>query len=141
MSDPSFAHLALLHTMDGLTVPPIAYALAGGEEPELVWRNDLNGLTFRIGDHFLKWNPRSTGIDLERECVRLEWIAARHPAPRVADYGTDGDAQWLLTDALPGRLRGRRPVASPSARSDPRHRGRTQGHPRHTDRRLSARLD
>jgi kanamycin kinase len=46
-------------------------------EPELVWRNELDGLTFRIGDRYLKWNPPSTGIDLERERVRLEWISAR----------------------------------------------------------------
>jgi len=117
MSDPRFAHLALQHPMDGLTVPPIAWALAGGDEPELVWRNELNGLTFRLGNRFLKWNPRSTGIDLERERVRLEWIAVRHPAPRVADHGFEGDAQWLLTEALPGvaavgdTWRARRPEA------------------------------
>ena len=75
MSDPRFADLALQHTLRGLEVPRIARALAGGREPELVWRNDLDGLTFRIGDRYLKWNPRSTGIDLERERVRLEWIA------------------------------------------------------------------
>ena len=117
MTDPGFAHLALLHTMAGLTVPPIVQTLAAGDEPQLVWRNELNGLTFRMGDRFLKWNPRSTGIDLDRERVRLEWIAARHPAPRVAAHGSDGDAQWLLTEALPGdsavgdRWRARRPEA------------------------------
>lgn len=117
MSDPTFADLALQHTLDGLEVPRIARALAEGGEPELVWRNDLDGLTFRIGDRFLKWNPRSTGIDLERERVRLDWISTRHPAPRVADHGSDGDAQWLLTEALPGtsavgeRWRARRPEA------------------------------
>ena len=117
MSDPRFADLALQHTLDGLEVPRIARTLAGGREPELVWRNDLDGLTFRIGDHFLKWNPRSTGVDLDLERVRLEWISVRHPAPRVADHGTDGDAQWLLTEALPGssavgdQWRARRPEA------------------------------
>ena len=62
----------------------------------------LDGLTFRIGDRYLKWNPSSTGVDLELERVRLEWLAGRHPAPRVVDHGVDGDAQWLLTEALPG---------------------------------------
>jgi kanamycin kinase len=117
MSDPAFADLKLLHTMRGLTVPPIARDLAGDGEPKLVWRNDLDGLTFRIGDRYLKWNPRSTGIDLDRERVRLEWISGRHPAPRVVDHGIDGDAQWLLTDGLPGgsavgdAWRARRPEA------------------------------
>jgi kanamycin kinase len=117
MSDPRFAGLALRHTLGELEVPPVARSLAGGEAPALVWRNDLDGLTFRIGDRFLKWNPRSTGIDLERERVRLEWLAGRHPAPRVLDHGVEGDAQWLLTEALPGgcavgdRWRARRPEA------------------------------
>lgn len=117
LSDPAFAHLALLHSLRGMEVPAIARALAGGGEPELVWRNDLDGLTFRIADRYLKWNPRSTGIDLERERVRLEWISARHPAPRVVDHGTDADAQWLLTEGLPGgsavgdEWRARRPEA------------------------------
>lgn len=117
MPDPQFAHLAELHTLRGLQVPEIARRLAGDSEPELVWRNDLDGLTFRIGDRYLKWNPRSTGIDLERERVRLRWISRRHPAPRVLDHGVDGDAQWLLTGAVPGgsavgdAWRARRPEA------------------------------
>lgn len=117
MTDPDFADLAPQHTMRGLPMPRIARELAGDGEPELVWRNDLNGLMFRIGDRYLKWNPRSTGIDLERERVRLQWISGRHSAPRVVDHGTDGDAQWLLTEAVPGgsvvgdAWRARRPEA------------------------------
>lgn len=103
MTDPAFAHLASLHTLGDQPVPAIARRLAGGAEPELVWRNDLGGLTFRISDRYLKWNPRSTGIDLERERVRLAWLSARHPAPAVLDHGVEEDgAQWLLTRALPG---------------------------------------
>lgn len=117
MPDPTFSDLAGLHTLEGLEVPPIAHSLARGGEPELVWRNELDGLTFRIGNRYLKWNPPSTGIDLERERVRLEWVSKRHPAPRVLDHGTDGHAQWLLTQALPGgpavgdEWRARRPEA------------------------------
>lgn len=88
--------------MRGLALPPIAKRLAGGATPELVWRNDLGGLTFRMDNRFLKWNPKSTGIDLDRERERLGWIASRHPAPRVVDFGTEGEAQWLLTEAVPG---------------------------------------
>ena len=117
MTDDPFAHLAALHTLRGLEVPRIARELAGGREPELAWRNDLGGLTFRVQGRYLKWNPRSTGIDLDRERVRLEWLASRHPAPRVVDHGADDDAQWLLTEALPGGCavgntwRARRPEA------------------------------
>ena len=41
MTDPAFADLALLHTLRGLEVPPFVRALAGDDEPELVWRNEL----------------------------------------------------------------------------------------------------
>jgi kanamycin kinase len=102
MPDAKLADSALRHTIEGLEVPRVARALAGGSEPELVWRNEVNGLTFRIAGRYLKWSPASSGIDLERERARLEWISARHPAPRVLDHGTDGDAQWLLTEGLPG---------------------------------------
>lgn len=102
MPDPKFADLAPFHTLDAIEVPRLARAMAGGGDPELAWRNELGGLTFRIGAHYLKWNPPSTGVDLERERARLDWLAERHPAPRVVDHGRDGEAQWLLTDALPG---------------------------------------
>jgi len=104
VTDEDFAHLALLHSMGDTAMPRIAVELSGDAAPELVWRNELGGLTFRIADRYLKWNPRSTGIDLERERRRLDWISARHPAPRVVDYGVDGDAEWLLTEAVPGEM-------------------------------------
>ena len=94
--------LSTQHTLGGLEVPNLARMLAGDSEPQLVWRNELDGLTFRVGHRYLKWNPRSTGIDLELERVRLEWISTRHPAPQVVDYGVDGNDQWLLTEAVPG---------------------------------------
>ncbi|MEM9464089.1 MAG: aminoglycoside 3'-phosphotransferase [Actinomycetota bacterium] len=90
------------HTLGDDPVPPVVYELAEGAEPELVWRNELGGLTFRLGDRFVKWNPRATGVDLEHERVRLDWISVRHPAPQVLDAGGDETAQWLLTAALPG---------------------------------------
>jgi kanamycin kinase len=117
MTDPDFSHLAALHTLGDDPVPDAVVELAAGRPADLVWRNELGGLTFRIGDHYLKWKPRSTGIDLERERVRLEWISDRHPAPHVIASGFDVDAQWLLTAALPGESavgdawRARRPEA------------------------------
>lgn len=90
------------HSMGDRPVPPVVVELAAGAEPELVWRNELGGLTFRLGDRFVKWNPRTTGLDLERERVRLDWICTRHPAPRVLEAGADATAQWFVTTALPG---------------------------------------
>jgi kanamycin kinase len=117
MTEPDFASLAEWHTLGEEAVPAAVLEIAAGREPELLWRNELNGLTFRIGDEVVKWNPRGTGVDLQRERVRLEWLAGRHPAPRVISFGADEDAQWLVMTALPGEhavgdtWRARRPEA------------------------------
>ena len=117
MTDPDFSHLATLHTLGDDPVPPIVVELAGGRAVELVWRNELGGLTFRIDDRYLKWNPRRTGVDLERERVRLEWISDRHPRRASSPPASDDEAQWLLTAAVPGETavgdtwRARRPEA------------------------------
>lgn len=118
MTTPDFASLAAFHTLGDDPVPEIVLALAAGRPVRLAWRNELGGLTFRIGDAFVKWNPPGTGVDLERERARLLWLDGRHPAPRVLDHGRDGgDAQWLMTAALPGESavgdawRARRPEA------------------------------
>lgn len=114
-----FSDLAQFHTLGDQPVPGVVRELAADDrvEPALVWRNELGGLTFRLRDRFVKWSPRSTGIDLARERDRLAWLSRRHPAPRVLMYGTDAVAEWLVTAALPGehavgdRWRARRPEA------------------------------
>jgi kanamycin kinase len=102
VTEPDFAALAAQHELGDEPIPSAVRALAGDAPLELVWRNDLGGLTFRVDDRYIKWNPRRTGADLERERVRLEWLAGRHPAPRVISAGHDDDAQWIVTEGLPG---------------------------------------
>ncbi|MGC4153837.1 MAG: phosphotransferase [Propionicimonas sp.] len=103
MSDgPDLALYVNQHTLGGRGVPAVVVHLADGAEPKLVWRNERGGLTFRIGEHFVKWSPRDAGIDLDGERRRLDWISSRHPAPRVLAAGADAEAQWLVTAALPG---------------------------------------
>jgi kanamycin kinase len=117
MDQPNFLDLAAFHTLGDDPIPAPVLELAAGSEPELFWRNELGGLTFRIGDRFVKWNPKHSGIDLERERVRLEWISPRHPAPQVLAFGANETEQWLVTTALPGSSavgdtwRARRPEA------------------------------
>jgi kanamycin kinase len=112
-----FSHLADSHALGDQEVPEIVRELAAGGTVELVWRNELGGLTFRVDDRFVKWNPRHTGIDLDRERVRLDWLSGRHPAPSVLSAGSDATAQWIVTEALPGSFavgdvwRARRPEA------------------------------
>ncbi len=102
MADPDFSELKDLHKLGDEPIPGVVLEYSDGSEVELVWRNDLGGLTFGFADRFVKWNPRTTGIDLDRERVRLEWLSPLHPAPRVIDFGADETAQWLMTAALPG---------------------------------------
>ncbi len=79
--------------MEGLAIPDIVLALASGDVPEPAWHNELGGVSFRLGERYVKWNPRSTGIDLNRERARLESLERRHAAPVVLDYGEEGDAR------------------------------------------------
>jgi kanamycin kinase len=102
MTEPDFSNLGAWHTLGDVAVPRIVADLSQGCPIELVWRNELGGLTFRIGNQFVKWTPPLTGIDLELEWVRLDWLAGRHPVPRVISSGSDDKAQWLVTAALPG---------------------------------------
>ena len=117
MTAPDFAALAAQHALGDDPIPDVVLDVADGRPAELAWRNDLGGLTFRIGDDYVKWNPRRTGVDLALERSRLEWLAGRHPAPRVVGWGEDADAQWLVTKAVPGgsavgdEWRARRPEA------------------------------
>lgn len=117
MSEPDAAALKAQHELGGDPIPEAVVDAAAGQPIELAWRNELGGLTFRIGEAFVKWNPRRTGIDLARERSRLDWLVGRHPAPRVVAWGEDDEAQWMVTIALPGECavgdtwRARRPEA------------------------------
>ena len=80
MVEDAFSHLADLHALGDDPVPAIVVDLAAGAGVELVWRNELGGLTFRFADRYLKWNPRRTGIDLERELQPATSTSATSPS-------------------------------------------------------------
>ncbi|MFD1663561.1 aminoglycoside 3'-phosphotransferase [Streptomyces caeni] len=90
------------------TVPvPARIAALAGDRPLLpVWRNELGGLTFRIGDGdgrlFAKWAPAGSRLDLAGEAERLRWAGRFTTVPRVRDQGADQDGAWLVTHELPG---------------------------------------
>ncbi len=94
-----FSDLAAFHRLGPDGVPPVVLALAAEHgDARLVWRNELGGLTFRLGDGpYVKWSPRPAGPALDRERDALGWLAGRHPVPAVLDHGTDEGQQWLLT--------------------------------------------
>lgn len=93
-----------------------------GPAPDVVWRNEAGGLTFRLDGAYLKWAPRGSGIDLGAEFERLAW-AGRHAAvPVVVDRGWDHEGAWFVTTALPGRS-----AADPRWLADPATAARAVG--------------
>jgi len=88
------------------TVPARVAAIAAGRATNLVWTNELGGVTYELGTgtnrSFVKWVPSGSSIDLERERERLAWASAFVVVPRVLDHGRDDTGTWLVTEALAG---------------------------------------
>ncbi len=88
---------------EDVTVPAAVTRLAGDGSPRAVWRNDLGGVTFAIGERrFVKWSPVG-GPDLGVEAERLRWAGAFTPVPVVLELGGDAQGSWMVTAALAGR--------------------------------------
>lgn len=84
-------------------MPAAVAALADGEPCRAVWRNELGGITFKIGAHrYMKWNPAGTTLDLTSEVIRLRWANGRASVPTLLDHGNDDEGTWLVTAALRG---------------------------------------
>ncbi|WP_258368801.1 aminoglycoside 3'-phosphotransferase [Curtobacterium sp. MCBD17_013] len=108
-------------------VPECVSALAAGRTITAVWRNDLDGRTFRLGEgpaaEYVKWAPHGVRLDLLGEIARLSWAGSYTPVPRVVDHGEDPDGRWLRTVALPGRS-----AVDPRFQADPRPAVIAAGH-------------
>lgn len=92
---------------EDVRLPAAVRRLAGSRSITPVWRNELGGLTFRLGGPsavYVKWLPAEAPVRLSAEAERLRW-AVRHGAavPRIVDRGADADGEWLVTEALQGR--------------------------------------
>jgi kanamycin kinase len=93
--------------MTDTPVPAVVARIAGQRPVRPVWRNEADGVTFEIGADpervFAKWQPHSPLVDLAQEAERLAWAGPYLRVPSVLECGADGDAQWLVTAAVPGR--------------------------------------
>ncbi|MGC5171807.1 phosphotransferase [Microbacterium sp. DT81.1] len=87
---------------EAVAAPAVVQTLAGRDGLAPVWRNDYGGLTFRAGSRYIKWCPHNLETSLADEATRLAWAAPYTPVPRMIEYGADADAEWLVTEALPG---------------------------------------
>ena len=84
-----------------LAVPDVVVRIAGDKTLDLLWHNEIGGLTYLVGDGLVvKWSP--VGVDLGAEAERLAWARAFLVVPEVADVGSDDAGSWLVTKRLPG---------------------------------------
>lgn len=85
-------------------VPGAVENFAAGRRLELVWRNLLGGLTYRVADSgedlYAKW---SVTIDLRPEVDRLVWLFARWAhVPEVVSFEEFGGGQLMVTRGMAG---------------------------------------
>lgn len=98
----------IAHAPQGeVEVPPVVTELADGRAIRAVWRNEIGGLTFQLGEgparEFVKWLPDGDGSELPAEAERLRWAVRFTVVPRVLDVGSDETGSWMVTAGLPGR--------------------------------------
>jgi kanamycin kinase len=89
-----------------MDAPASIRAVAGDRPIRAVWRSQLGGTTYEVGEGddrcFVKWAPTASAIDLAAERERLMWAARFACVPAVLDHGRDADGTWLCTRALAG---------------------------------------
>ncbi|QLL10530.1 phosphotransferase [Mycobacterium vicinigordonae] len=87
-------------------VPAVVDRLAAGRPVRAIWRNELGGVTFRVGssaESLTEFVKVGGGHDFAGEARRLRWAGRYIPVPRVLDFGTDEQGRaWLHTRGLPG---------------------------------------
>ncbi|CAM4060408.1 Aminoglycoside 3'-phosphotransferase [Bordetella tumbae] len=94
-----------------VTIPSKVLDLAGTDSVEVVWRNELGGLTFRChgeqGARYIKWQPsvglspaERADVNLVMESEKLRWAGQFVAVPRVVDCGEVDGAAWLVTEAI-----------------------------------------
>ncbi|SDS49384.1 kanamycin kinase [Agrococcus carbonis] len=101
-------------------MPPAIAALAAHDPVELVWQNEVGGLTARIdrrsGAVFAKWSPAGTSESLAAEEARMRWLARQGAVavPAVLALTADAAGELLVTAAIDGAS-----LASAEGRRDP----------------------
>jgi kanamycin kinase len=89
-------------------LPPELVGLVGDGPVEVVWRNVLGAVTYRLDagtptDRHLKWCPAGRGVELSGEAARMEWAGRWIRVPRVLAVGSSAAGSWLLTETIPAR--------------------------------------
>jgi aminoglycoside phosphotransferase len=102
-------------------IPAQIAGYVAGWHSELVWESGPLARTWCLTgpageQRYLKSAPAGAEVPLRGEAVRLRWARRnRLPVPEVVAACASGEAEWLLTEALPGRRASAREM-----RSDPK---------------------
>jgi kanamycin kinase len=84
-----------------VTVPDVVTRIAAGRPADAVWVNELGGVTFRVGDGYVKTYPAEHAALLADEAVRLRWAGRFTAVPEVTAARAIGAGLRHLHDALP----------------------------------------
>lgn len=117
MVAPDLPHLPHQELAD-VRVPALVTRLASGRELEPVWRNEIGGVTFRLGSgtsvDYVKVGPPHPEHNPASDTERLAWVGAYVVAPEPLGWGIDDGLAWLLTRGIPGDS-----AVSPAWRAQP----------------------
>lgn len=102
-----------------VSLPASLSRLVGGQAHEVVWVNQLGGLTVRVGQGsasvYVKWVPAASGLDVTGELERLAWARDYTPTPRVVEHGRDEEGSWFVSEAIEAQN-----AVAPRWKQDPR---------------------
>ena len=117
MTAPDLARLPHQELADVL-VPALVTRLADGRTVEPVWRNEIGGVTFRLGSgtsvDYVKVGPPHPEHSPASDAERLAWVGTYVVAPVPLGWGIDDGLAWLLTRGIPGDS-----AVSPARRAQP----------------------
>ena len=88
-------------------LPVVVRARHAGWTTSVAYQYAPPAITYRLESasgevRFVKVAPSEAHPSLQAEADRLRWASSPLSVPRVLDFGCDGGADWLLTEALPG---------------------------------------
>jgi kanamycin kinase len=101
-------------------IPAEILSRVAGWTSEQVWESAPGALTWRLTSRagevrYLKTRLASAAVPLPAEAARMRWaLAAGLPVPAVVASCRNGQADWLLTEGLPGER-----ASAPELRAEP----------------------
>jgi kanamycin kinase len=107
-------------------LPEVLSSRAYGEVLNVVWQNELGGLTARVlgerGELYVKWVPATSGLDIAGEVERIGWAKGFTPVVDVIDSGADQRGAWMVSLSIDAEN-----LVAPRWRAEPRRAAASLG--------------